>query len=63
MKMLDHCNARTGRADDRLGVCLFKDLNKPLGKLFGFVPIASIKCGLSAACLALIKNEFASDTP
>src|SRR4030095_3186285 len=62
MEMLDHCRARSGRADDRICIRVLKDLDKSPGKLSCFTTVAGIECRLAAPRLALVKNNLATCT-
>jgi hypothetical protein len=62
MEMLDHCRARSGRADDRIHIRVLKDLDKSSGKLSCFAMVAGIERRLAATRLALVKNNLATRT-
>ena len=63
MKMFDHRRTRSRRANDRLGVRIFEDLDEPLGELVRLFAITRIKSRLAATRLALVKDNVTSRTP
>src|SRR5258708_4027221 len=56
---MDHCGARTRRADDGVAVRVFKDLNEPLSQTAGFPAISRVEGGLTTTGLTLVENDFA----
>src|ERR1700741_2842149 len=61
--VMDHRGTGSGRADDRIGLALFEDLDEATGNRSRLVEVAGVEGWLRAARLSLVKFNLTTDAP